>query len=145
MAKTIYIAYGSNLNFQQMKHRCPKAIKLEIAVLEDYQILFRGVKEEAYLTIEKFVGGQVPVLLWELDEADEKSLDVYEDFPILYRKEILNVKTENGYITAMAYIMNEGKSLAKPSQRYYTTVTQGYSDNNLNLSILNEALVKSTN
>lgn len=43
MNRKIYIAYGSNLHQQQMKYRCPDAEVLGTAMLQDYELEFRGV------------------------------------------------------------------------------------------------------
>lgn len=42
MNKTLYLAYGSNLNLEQMAYRCPTAKPVGQVVLKDYQLLFRG-------------------------------------------------------------------------------------------------------
>lgn len=42
MSETLYFAYGSNINLNQMAVRCPDAQVVEPAVLENYELLFRG-------------------------------------------------------------------------------------------------------
>ena len=42
MSGTLYFAYGSNINLNQMAVRCPDAKVVEPAVLENYELLFRG-------------------------------------------------------------------------------------------------------
>ena len=37
-----YIAYGSNLNREQMAKRCPDAKVIGSGMLKDYELLFRG-------------------------------------------------------------------------------------------------------
>ena len=37
-----YIAYGSNLNREQMALRCPDAKVVGIGEIKDYELLFRG-------------------------------------------------------------------------------------------------------
>ena len=73
--KKYYIAYGSNLNVQQMRYRCPDARIVGTSVIADYQLLFKGSKTGSYLTIEKKKGGSVPVGVWEVSERDELRLD----------------------------------------------------------------------
>ena len=34
MSKRLYVAYGSNLNFEQMKHRCPTAKLYDTGIIE---------------------------------------------------------------------------------------------------------------
>ena len=64
--KRLYIAYGSNLNRQQMAERCPTAKILGTSALSDQRLLFRGPGGGAVATVEGFKGGSVPVLLWEI-------------------------------------------------------------------------------
>ena len=58
--KKYYIAYGSNLNVQQMKFRCPGAKVVGISVIKGYELLYKGSNTGSYLTIEKRKGGIVP-------------------------------------------------------------------------------------
>ena len=107
-SKTLYIAYGSNLNLTQMACRCPTAKVVGTSELKDYELLFRGSRHSAVATVEPCKGGRVPVLLWTLKEKDLQTLDRYEGYPHFYRKEILNVELKGGIVPAMAYIMNDG-------------------------------------
>ena len=90
MAKRKYIAYGSNLNVQQMKWRCPNAEIMGTGELKDWRLLFKGSKTGAYLTIEKCKGYSVPFAVWEVDASDEAALDRYEGFPSFYYKQELS-------------------------------------------------------
>ena len=82
--KRYYIAYGSNLNIRQMRIRCPHARVIGTAVINDYELLFKGSRTGAYLTIEPKEGGEVPVAVWEVTESDEAALDRYEGYPVFY-------------------------------------------------------------
>ena len=137
-----YIAYGSNLNKAQMKRRCPTAMPFATATLENYELLFRGKRDCAVATIESKSGEKVPVAIWEITDMDEKSLDRYEGYPYLYRKEELEVKIDNEKIKAMVYIMNEGRPIGTPSCYYYSTIRQGYKDFFLDYSFLKNAVNK---
>ena len=86
MQKRYYIAYGSNLNIPQMRMRCPGARIIGTSVVPDYELLFKGSKTGAYLTIEPKEGESVPVAVWETTDADEAALDRYEGFPTFYYK-----------------------------------------------------------
>lgn len=46
-----------------------------------YRLLFRGTSGNVYLTTEPQQGGNVPIIVWELQPEDEKALDSYEGFP----------------------------------------------------------------
>ena len=86
MKTRYYIAYGSNLNVEQMQHRCPGAQPVATAMLTGYQLLFKGSKTGSYLTIEEKRGSYVPVAIWAVTAMDEKNLDRYEGFPDFYYK-----------------------------------------------------------
>lgn len=58
----LYIAYGSNLNLEQMKHRCPTAEVVGTAELKNWRLWFRGGNHSAVATIERERGFTVPVL-----------------------------------------------------------------------------------
>ena len=134
MNRKIYIAYGSNLHQQQMKYRCPDAEVIGTAMLQDYELEFRGVA-----TIVPKKGASVPILLWKISPQDEENLDRYEGFPFLYRKEEFEIDLNGQKITGMAYVMNGGQ-ICSPSIGYQRIIEEGYQDNHLNLDFLNQAL-----
>jgi len=130
MEKKYYLAYGSNLNIRQMRYRCPTAKPIGITVIPDYELLYKGSKTGAYLTIEPKKNGIVPIAVWEVTAEDEKRLDAYEGCPTFYyKKEVrLPVKLASGKtkkLTAFVYIMDASKSAvvftaAVPSPRIGT-------------------------
>lgn len=132
MSKRYYIAYGSNLNIPQMRMRCPGARIIGTSVIEDYQLLFKGSKTGSYLTIEPMEGAEVPVVIWEVTESDEKALDRYEGYPnFYYKKEMtLDIKgIRTGKVRrrdAFVYIMHEERELGIPSWYYVNTCLDGY-------------------
>lgn len=143
--KILNIAYGSNLNLEQMAYRCPTAKVYGRGMLRGYRLLFKGIPGNAYATIEPYEGDKVPVLIWELQQEDEKALDFYEGFPNFYYKEYLDVELEDGgTVTVMVYIMT-GKikdriHLNLPSQSYLRIVEAGYRSAGFDTSIIEDAL-----
>lgn len=146
MEKRYYLAYGSNLNVWQMKHRCPSARIIGTAEIKDYRLLFKGSLTGSYLTIEKQKGAVVPVGVWEVSEADEKSLDHYEGYPTFYyKKEMrLNVKgIRTGRVRnrkTFVYIMHEDRPFGLPSAYYVRTCLQGYTNFKFDKMFLEQAL-----
>ena len=137
-----YIAYGSNLNTEQMRWRCPTARKLTVGEIKDYRLEFRGKKESAVATIVPSKGNVVPVLVWKIERSDEKALDRYEGYPRLYRKEYIKLKINGKEIIGMAYVMNEGE-VSEPNNHYYNIIKQGYKDFNIDTAPLERALIES--
>lgn len=124
--KRFYIAYGSNLHLEQMAHRCPTAEIVDAAVMRGWRLMFRGAENGAVATVERFRGGSVPVLVWEIQPEDERALDRYEGYPYLYRKEMLRIKLNGRFIPAMIYIMNEENGYGIPSAYYFNVIREGY-------------------
>lgn len=150
MAKRLYVAYGSNLNMTQMMNRCPNAHPIGTSTIKDYELLFKGSKTGSYLTIEKQVGSEVPVGVWEVSPDDEYALDRYEGYPAFYYKTeiVLPIKSfKTGRIShrrVFVYIMHEERLLGVPSQYYLDTCVKGYYDFGFyNLDYLRTALQKS--
>lgn len=135
-----YIAYGSNLNLEQMAVRCPTAQVAGRGEIRDYELLFRGHRNAAVATVEPKVGARVPVLIWDIGPEDEKNLDIYEGYPKLYGKTDLTVQTEDGCESIMAYTMNEGHRLGVPSDTYLNTIAKGYLDAGFDVDFLMESV-----
>jgi len=143
--KRLYVAYGSNLNLKQMSYRCPTAKVYGKGIIHGYRLLFKGAPENAYLTIESYQDGKVPVLIWEVQPEDELALDRYEGYPSFYYKENIQVELETGEIvTAMVYIMTDKMKdrihLNLPSKRYLNIVKLGYESAGFNKGLLVEAI-----
>ena len=138
--KKRYIAYGSNMDEGQMAHRCPTARLLGQTEVEGYRLLFKGSLTGAYATIEPQEGSRVPVLIWEIGEADEASLDRYEGFPSFYYKKDLTVSLGGQEVTAMAYIMDERRRLGEPGGAYYGVLERAYEKFGFPMETLQAAL-----
>ena len=48
--KQLYIAYGSNINLEQMKYRCPHSKVVGISEIKDYELEFRRVLFRSYIS-----------------------------------------------------------------------------------------------
>ena len=137
----LYIAYGSNLNLEQMAHRCPTAEVGGAAVLRDWRLWFRGGNGGAVATVEREKGWKVPVLIWKIQPRDERALDRYEGWPFLYRKETLRLTVDGKRVRAMIYIMNEkGHPYDTPSLGYLDTIRKGYESAGFDGSVLDTAV-----
>lgn len=135
--RKFYIAYGSNMDLDQMEYRCPDSAIVTTITLDGWRLMFKGSQSGNYATIEREDGCQVPALLWEISDADERSLDRYEGFPTFYYKQYLWV---NGYGPALVYIMHETRPHGVPSQRYYDVMDKAYKLLKMPRKILREAL-----
>lgn len=144
MAK-LYVAYGSNLNMGQMKHRCPTAKFVGTGIIENYELQFKGSLHGAHATIAPKEGSSVPVGVWKIQKRDEGQLDMYEGYHdkgyCYYDKEQIPVKMEGGSsLTGMVYIMDREMDFGIPTKGYYDTVRRGYEDCGFDTNVLDQAV-----
>jgi len=132
----LYFAYGSNLHHFQMKRRCKDSIFIKKIKLKNFKLTFRSKYRAA--DIEPKKNSIVPGGLFEISKSDEKKLDVYEDYPILYKKYYFIYDRKK----VMTYTMVKKTSFKFPTERYLNVVKRGYKDCNLNIKYLNKALIK---
>ena len=130
----LYFAYGSNLNHFQMKRRCKDSIFLKKINLKNFRLTFRSKYRAA--DIEPKKNSKVPGALFMISKSDEKKLDVYEDYPILYKKYYFTYYGKK----VMTYTMTKKTSFAFPTKRYLNIVKRGYKDCGLDNKELNTAL-----
>jgi len=130
----LYFAYGSNLHHRQMKKRCEDSIFLKKINLRNFKLTFRSKYKAA--DIQKKKNSIVPGALFEISKNDEKKLDVYEDFPTLYKKYYFRYYGKK----VMTYTMVMKSPFKFPTEKYLNIVTKGYKDCKLNKEYLTKAL-----
>lgn len=135
-----YVAYGSNINVTQMERRCPTASIFGTGWIDDHYLTFGGRQTMAVATVKPRKGSKVPVLVWTIEELDERELDAYEGFPRFYRKEQIPVRMDDGKtIECMIYLLNP-KISGVPSDLYVDIIREGYQDVGLDEKYLNRAV-----
>ncbi len=130
----LYFAYGSNLNHFQMKKRCKDSIFLKKINLTNFKLTFRSKYRAADIELKK--NSIVPGALFEISKNDEKKLDIYEDYPNLYKKYYFTYYGKK----VMTYTMVKKTLFIYPTERYLSVVKEGYKDCNLDSDILKKAL-----
>jgi gamma-glutamylcyclotransferase (GGCT)/AIG2-like uncharacterized protein YtfP len=132
----LYFAYGSNLNHFQMKRRCKDSLFLKKINLTNFKLTFRSKYRAA--DIEHKKNSIVPGALFEISKSDEKKLDIYEDYPTLYKKYYFTYYGKK----VMTYTMVKKSLFRFPTERYLNIVKRGYKDCDLDMTRLNEGLKK---
>lgn len=124
---SLYAAYGTNLDPQRMKSRCPHSPSRGSGWLEDWRLTFGAEElgwEGALATVVEEPGGRVFVMLYELSRSDEQSLDAWEGLEIgLYRKLRVRVHTLDGNPLAWLYVL-DGYEGGLPSARYLGLIAE---------------------
>ena len=89
-----------------------------------------------YADIEQKKNSIVQGALFEISKIDEKKLDVYEDYPTIYKKYYFTYYGQK----IMTYTMTKKTLFTSPSQRYLNIIKRGYKDCKLDKSYLKKAL-----
>ena len=103
--------------------------------LRNFRLTFRSKYRAA--DIEPKKNSIVPGGLFEISKSDEKKLDVYEDFPVLYKKYYFFYYGKK----VMTYTMVKKTPFRFPTERYLNIVKQGYKDCKINIKSLQAALL----
>ena len=130
-----YFAYGMNTNLTQMAARCPGAVCLGPAWINNYALVFRH-----FADIEPEVDSYCDGVLWEITEDNLVALDALEGYPYHYTRFSVVVNTDHGSGTALVYQMVDQSFEQPPSNHYFLTVYEGYEQNNVDTHQLIEIL-----
>ena len=80
----------------------------------------------------------MPGALFEISKSDEKKLDIYEDYPTLYKKYYFSYYGKK----VMTYTMVNKTAFMYPTERYLNVILQGYNDCKIDKRNLKKILLK---
>ncbi len=122
----MYAAYGSNMDPAQMAERCPHSPQRGTGWLEGWRLTFGGEDigwEGALATVVEEAGQRVFVVLYEISEHDERSLDRWDGATLGYYDKIrVRVATLDGDVVAWLYVLDAYEG-GLPSARYLGIVS----------------------
>ncbi|GHE33888.1 gamma-glutamylcyclotransferase [Streptosporangium violaceochromogenes] len=123
----VYAAYGSNMDPKQMAQRAPHSPMRGSGWLQGWRLTFGGNDlgwEGALATIVEDPDEQVFVVLYDVPEWDETTLDQWEGATRgLHHKVRLRVQTLDGEVLAWLYVL-DGYEGGLPSARYLGTLAE---------------------
>lgn len=134
----LYVAYGSNMNLEQMEFRCPHSKLIGVGELKGWRLIF-NIHADIIPTNNN--NDIIPIVLWDIDKRDWKMLDIYEGYPNYYIKKKVNVEYNGKIENAIVYVMNKDKKgIYPPFKEYFNTIKNGYIQNNIDTLYLYKAL-----
>lgn len=135
----LYVAYGSNMNLEQMAFRCPNSKVVCNGKMYGWKLTF-NIHADVIKTNDN--KAFVPVVVWDIANEDWDDLDMYEGYPSYYVKETVNVMLDNGNEEeAIVYVMaDDRKGFCPPFEGYFNGIKQGYIENKIDVEYLYEAL-----
>lgn len=132
----LYFAYGSNMNWEQMKRRCPSAAFVSIAKLKDHRFAIartsysRGCGSAGALPGN---GARVWGVVYDVDQKDFGPLDEAEDFvpgreKNSYRRVLCTVYTDGDESKAWSvstYFPEVEENPPLPNPEYKRLIVEG--------------------
>ncbi|MEZ5153672.1 gamma-glutamylcyclotransferase [Rhodococcus zopfii] len=117
----IYAAYGSNMHPEQMLQRCPHSPMAGTGWLHGWRLTFSGADlgwEGALATVVEDEDAKVFVVLYDVPDEDERSLDRWEGSELGFHRKIrVRVDTADGPVLAWLYVVDAYEG-GLPSARY---------------------------
>jgi len=129
----MYFAYGSNMDFEQMRQRCPSCEVIGNARLSHYAMSFtrwsRSWKSgTADILPEK--GELVYGILYKLSPDDLKKMDKVADYPNSYVRQDIAVLCDEEPLPALTYVARR-QGVFSPSRSYLNKMIQGAENHEL--------------
>lgn len=122
-----YFAYGANINKESMLIRCPQAVALKPVALRGWDLKFYS-----HANIEPKRKAVVHGVLWDLTEECIESLDLFEGFPVYYKRRNWQQDGDRFFF----YEMNMFRK-GTPSRSYVSDIMEGYKQWGLPTASLN--------
>ncbi len=123
----IYFAYGSNMNGEQMRSRCPGYQVRGVACLSHYMLAFTRWSRawnSGTADILPQRGQQVFGVLYDLSVGDLARMDKLADYPHSYVRQDILLTCQGETVPAMTYVaIRTGVFL--PSRAYLAKMLQG--------------------
>ncbi|HEY6368169.1 MAG TPA: gamma-glutamylcyclotransferase family protein [Candidatus Binatia bacterium] len=123
-----YFAYGSNMNWEQMKRRCPSTQFVCVASLKDYHFAIARhsrLRNCGTANIVANAGSEVWGIVYDVSELDLVALDAFEDG---YRREKLLVRASDDSqrsVEVLVYIAEKEDNVPLPNPDYKRLIVEG--------------------
>lgn len=140
--KKLYVIYGRHLSKDHMRRWCPTANPIAVATLKDYQLVFQAREDGsgACANVIPAKGQEVPVVIWELSERDERHMDIDQGTGEGLREKVhVDIEVNGKTLQALIYVMDPGP-YGVPTDRYLCPMVNGYREFDLPVKALNDAI-----
>ena len=134
----LHFAYGSNMDWNQIRERCPSARFLGVAVLLDHRLAFSrysssSTRKCGVADAVEYEGNQVWGVVYDIDELDVGNLDKKEGFQPgrksnSYQREQRHVFLDghrNEPLAVAIYFATPEPGAHLPSQKYKDLILSG--------------------
>jgi gamma-glutamylcyclotransferase len=134
-ATFLYFAYGSNMLTRRLRERAPSARTVASASLPGHELRWHKVSRDGSAKCDA-----VPVpspasvvygVVFEIDNADKRALDLAEGIGMGYKPMVVDVRTGSGSLCAWTYQATNTDHMALPYAWYKALVVAGAREHGL--------------
>lgn len=141
----LYFAYGSNLDLDQMRWRCPGSALVGRGKLDGLRLAFAGHSKSwggAVATVVPERGAACDGLVFACTPSDVQRLDACEGFPYVYDRRRLTVRLDDGSTArAWVYFLPLSRKRGAPSDDYLSQIWSAYKRQGFDLDALIDVTV----
>lgn len=135
-----FFAYGTNITQTELDKHCPGATLVGYGMLNNYRLEFRGYSGHAIAHLAKKKGEVLPVTIWELPPESKYTIENYEKFPYIYKKEKIKALMNGKKVKGIVYLNKQELPQGMPSEEYLNALKQAYAEVDFDEYYINSAL-----
>jgi len=127
-----YFAYGSNMSVERVRLRRMPFVSVAGGRLAAYELLFdkagREHQGQAHANIAPRTGSEVEGVVYELGEPEDiHVMDRFENTPVNYSRDVVEVLTHSGVVQAWTYFANPAvrRNGLRPERAYLDHLLAG--------------------
>lgn len=124
-----YFAYGSNLDFEQMRKRCPSAVTISKATLPKHRLAFTRFSESRNSGVADILPAKVDHVqgaLYDITDDDAVRLDEFEGVSDgCYERITVRITLRAGEVLEAYTYKASAQGLFKPSKAYMQQIIAG--------------------
>jgi gamma-glutamylcyclotransferase len=123
-----YFAYGSNMNWEQMRRRCPSAQFVCVAVLKNYRFAIARhsrLRDCGTANILAETGSEVWGIVYDVSEQEFAILDGFEDGYCRERALVRATGDSQSSVEVLVYIAEKEDNVPLPSSEYKRLIVTG--------------------
>jgi hypothetical protein len=123
-----YFAYGSNMNWLQMQHRCPSSCFVCVARLPGYRFAIARhsrLRDCGTANVFAEAGSTVWGIVYEVSEADMLIMDSFEDGYSRHKSIVYGIGTNNSMLEAIVYVAPKEVGVPLPNPEYKRLMLEG--------------------
>jgi len=132
------MAYDENMSEKQMGKSIAMVVLETKCLLKDYRLAFYKFGDKTGLSLEKWEGAEVPVVIWKINAIDVAEIDkLYPEN--MYERKVFILKAKGIALSVLGYIAKKNR-IGLPDHNYLDQIAVAYEEHDFNFAYIEEAM-----